>query len=194
MTDEINPFQAPAADDANRGSYAPSTSDPRVYVASGQLHARDGAELPLYCVESGVPIDESDMTTRAFYHTPAWILLLLLLNIVILLIAYFVVRKKCSVRYGLSKELRKTYRKRDIRNGLFLATGIGLMAWGGVSEIPLALVIGLVILLVALFMVMIGRRKFRLAGHDNGDFAFKGCSPKFLRVIESQMAAGYYQA
>lgn len=188
VSEEVNPFRAPPSDIPEALPYPAPTNTfglaKDFYTRDGELYVQNRTQLPMFCVESGVPITKEDMKVKEFHYCSPWVYLLLLLNLIVLLVVYFVVRKSCSVGFGLAPEIRQKYKKRFLYKCLFAAVSVTVFVVSAILEFPIGVVVGGVASLIALFLSVVGNLKFRVTGHEGGTFSFKGCSRDFLDQVE----------
>jgi uncharacterized Tic20 family protein len=121
-----------------------------------------------------------DIKRRDLYWCSPLVALLIFCNVLVLLVVYLVVRKKCSVIYGLHPSVRKRYRiailvKSIIAIVLFCA----LFPLGSLND-PMAFTIALILFIFSILAVFIGNSPLRVTKYKDGAFWIKGCSPEFL--------------
>ncbi len=173
---EMNPYASPSSPMA--------VQVPQFGVEGRALVVPTNTVLPPVCIRTNQPVSEADMVRKDFYWCPPWVALLMLVSGCVLILVYFVARKRFTITYGLSPELRKSYRKWLMAKllaviGLFFA--IPLSAG---SEIGVFIV--LVLFLVAVVSLFIGNIPLSVANHRRGLFWVKGCSAEYLARLETE--------
>ena len=179
-----NPFQSPTADcDVVLAELAGGV--PAFGLVDGKyLVVPSRTVLPPVCVRTNQPVPEDDMLSKTFDWCSPWVALLILLNVLVLIVVYFIVRKKCTLKFGLHSSIRKRYRKRVLIKSvvaIVLFIAIPFSAAGDVAALPIML---LVLFIAAIVSFFIGRSPLGVAKYRDGMFWIKGCSPEFLANIE----------
>ena len=154
------------------------------YVDGDALVVPSGTVLPPICIKTNQPVSDRDVKTQTTFWCTPWIFLLLLIGPLPLCIGYFVVRKKCSLKFGLQPQIRKRYRNRVLLKSLIafgLFFGMLFSTAYKVGEITLALAI---LFLIALIVACVGNSPISIKTYKDGAFWVKGCSPEFLRDIQ----------
>jgi hypothetical protein len=178
---EPNPYQAPA----EMQPLASSGTARQYRREEKQLVVKSGVVLPLYCVKTGEPITEEDLRTRTLTYSPSYVIILIVLSLLIGLIVYLIVRKKCTLTFGLSPRIRSKY-----RNRVLIALFVAILCVGGIFlsvklDNGMLMFASIVLMLVSLVVVLLGGSPLTAANHVNGRFWIKGCSRAFLDRIES---------
>jgi hypothetical protein len=158
-------------------------SDRSLFVDGELLVVPHLSRLPPICVRTARPVTDDDMIRQIFYWAPA-AAGFLLLAAVPGWIAYFAMRKRCTITYAMHRSVRNKYRMWFVNK--FLAM-LALLV-----SIPLAItytssawVITFVItaFFVSLIALALGNRPIRVKKHMNGKFWFAGCSPEYLAMV-----------
>ncbi len=173
-----NPYQSPT-------TVSDATRDAGGFRADGKfLVVESTAVLPPICVKTNRSVTERDMVSKQFTWCSPWWGLLILLSGLLLIIVYFLVRKKCTLTFGLDPSVKRKYRNRTlfktvIAVGLFFA--IPVVA--GTNSTP-AIAAALVLFLLAIVSLLIGNTPLSVANYRNGEFWLRGCSKEFLLMIQ----------
>lgn len=179
-----NPFAAPLADVPSlAGNFS---SVPTLRVEGNLLVVTSEVVLPPFCVKSGQPLQPNDIKRQEFYWCHPAVALLILVNIIAVMIAYYILRKKCVLTYGITPEVRWNYRK-------WLIIKIGLVI-GSVISIPLVIitestpliVIAVIFFIASVIFALVNNAVLTVSRHKNGQFWIKGCSPEFLRHVSGE--------
>jgi hypothetical protein len=163
----------------------------RIGADAGNVQAIDGrllvvtsgTVLPRRCVKTNRELSEQEMVKKDFYWASPWWALLILTGVLVYIVVYFVVRKKCTLTYGVARSVQNRYfymntLKALISIGLFI--GFFAAFASGSTTLGLILVGLFVISLIALF---IDNAPIIVRNHKDGSFWFKGCSPEFLASL-----------
>lgn len=188
---ELNPYEAPRADDV----FAPSRLPP-----TGGLR-RDGdllvtpltAVLPPRCVKCNQPMDGRRLRRKLYWHHPL-VYAALLLNVLIYLILATVLKKKAVIDVGLCARHR-ALRRRDLAIAWALAilsvaafvvgcAGLDSNANGLVLGLPL----GLVLLLAAGVWSILRCSVIRPQKIDDRQAWLRGVGREFLEQVEDDTA------
>lgn len=178
---ELNPFQAPQYNEV----LAPEISTQQQQVDGKFLVVRSGAVLPPYCVKTGLPVAETEKITRKLTWTPIYVLIVFVISRLIGIILYFVVRKRCDITYSLAPAVK---RKNKITQWsvFFIVLGcVGGIFLGSSLNSGALIFASIVLLLVALIVLLISNSHLSATKHENGKFWIKGCSPEFMKRIQS---------
>ncbi len=95
-----NPYQAPTVDASAELSTA------KVRVEGKCLVVTSGAVLPPFCVKTNTAVQQQDYQQRRLSWCPTIVGLLILLSGLMLILIYFIVRKRCTITFGLSPALQ----------------------------------------------------------------------------------------
>lgn len=160
-------------------------SERSLFVDGKRLVVPDGGRLPPICVRTAQPVTDADMVRKVFYWAPPWTALLIFFGGIIGLAAYFFLRKKCTITYGVHRSIRNKYRLRFV--GKFL-TMIALffsifLVCTYLKNSPLAITLVFVAFFVSLIALVLGNRPIGIKNHMNGKFWFTGCSPEYLAIL-----------
>jgi len=167
-----------------------SLSTHEIRVDGKYLVVRSGTVLPEFCVKSNEPISRQDFQTRTLSWCSPFIGLLILLSGLVLILAYFLVRKKCTITFGMAPEKWHGYRLR--RRITFVAAAalfFALLFAAGLDSTPLIIVV-FVLFLVAIISLFLGNSPLAITKHRNGEFWISGCSRLFLERITSESQQG----
>ena len=174
---EINPYQAPA-ETSTQAQNLPFYTDGKFLVI------RSGAVLPSRCVKTNQPIPESSLKTRDMSWAHPMIAVLVLLSPLILIIVYFIVRKTCTVTYGVHSDIRRQKRKWFwIKIALAIVLLIAMLV-ASAADSPIAIMITLLALIAAVISLFIGNSPLGISKHRSGEFWLKGCSEEFLESVQ----------
>jgi len=187
MNDLSNPYAAPDAETVM--SIDAQTNAASYYVDGKNIVVRDGAELPNYCIKSGVPLPDGKRHKKTLYWAhPAWALLILA-GLIVYAIVYLCVRKKVTLHYSLSPQVKK--KRFFISFATLLATfgGIGMAVYFMVSPVAnsdngMYIVAGFIIFFVGLVMAAVFSNFLRPKKHNDGWFTIKGVGKEFLKAIQ----------
>jgi hypothetical protein len=174
---EENPYQSPT-------TVSNATHEVGGFRADGKfLVVESIAVLPPICVKTNRPLTERDMVLKQFTWCSPWWGLLILLSGLLLIVVYFLVRKKCTLTFGLDPSVRRKYRNRALFKvvaavGLFFA----LPVVAGTNSTPaIAVVLGLFVF--SIVSLLIGNASLSVANYRSGEFWLRGCSKEFLTTI-----------
>lgn len=153
--------------------------DQLIRVENGLLVVPSGCILPAICIKTNTPVTEQDMIRRELTWCSPWVGLLFLVSGPLLILIYFVARKRCSITYGLSPEIRKRISTRSWAK--FLAMCSFLIATVVIATIDsnhwiIAAALPATFLLFLFFVValFVGNSPLRVVKHRNGMFWIKG--------------------
>ena len=174
---DTNPFQTPEtgfdATPAVRLAGLPRVDGDYLVVASGTV-------LPPVCVKTNQPVSQRDLVRKQFDWCSPWVALLLLVNLLVLLIVYFIVRKKCSLTFGLAPRIRRGYRTRMLVKIAIVIALLFAIPLSAALDSSVAIAISVVLFLVGVVSLFIGNSPLRVAKHREGMFWIKGFSPEYL--------------
>lgn len=178
---DLNPYQSPTAScdatTAERFADFPSVDGKCLVVASGTV-------LPPVCVKTNQRLSEKDLVCKRFEWCTPWVALLVLLSPLLLILAYFLVRRKCSLTYGLHPQIRKKYRKRillKIVAAIVLLLAIVLSASVDAAAVAMLFVF---LFLVSLVWLFVGNSPLSVVKYRKKMFWIKGFSDEFLATFE----------
>jgi hypothetical protein len=184
---DANPYQAPPALAEDFVTATLVDSPNRIRVEGRCLVVRSGTVLPRVCIKTDQPVSEEDMVTRSVYWCSPLVLLLLLIGLVFVLIGYFVCRRKCTLTFGLSPEVRRRYRRRTLVKWSIAGVLLAVALLGG-GVFPTEVVVILVILfIVALLVALVGNSLIAASSYRHDMFWIKGCSREFLARVQEDV-------
>lgn len=176
-----NPFQSPTLDE----SLVLASSDRLFEIDRNLLVIRSGLVLPARCVYTNQPLAESELRTKTMYYCRPWVFILLLLGGVLpFLLAYWILRKKCVIGYGVCRpeRARRFSRGVGVMFGFFMVVILfGLAAFFELSSLA---AISIVALFALLSYVVATHRALRVVRHRDGRFWIGGISPAFLVSLD----------
>lgn len=160
-----------------------ATASGRCLSMAKRLVVPDGARLPPICVRTAQPVTERDIARKIFYWAPPAMGFLVLLGVPGL-IAYFVMRKKCTVTYAVHRSIRNKYRLRFVNKLLvMIALLVSIPLVCTYSRSPLLISSVFIAFFVSLIALALGNRPIGVKNHMNGKFWFTGCSPEYLAIV-----------
>ncbi len=181
-----NPFRSPASD------LGFPDGKPFDLVQSGPMRVdgkclvvKSGVVLPLFCVKTNTPLSESNLRKKSLTWCPPYVFIFFLFCGLLSILMYFILRKQCSVTYGLSAEVRRKYRTWLIVKSLIaVALFVALPLTAGFDDTVSTAAI--VLFLVSVIAVLVGNSPLSITNHQKGEFWISGCSSEFLSRIEDQ--------
>jgi hypothetical protein len=165
--------------------YSATLADEGIDVDGKHLVVCSGAVLPPFCVKTNRPVEPEDMTCRRLTWCHPLYALLILVSGLLLIILYFVVRKRCTITFGLSPEMRRRYRNRIILKLVAVIVLFFALPAAGAANSDVAIVIVGVLFLIAVFALFLGNSPLAVTAYDNGEFWIAGCSQEFLWRLKS---------
>jgi hypothetical protein len=112
--------------------------------------------------------------------------LLILLSGLFLILVYFVVRKKCTLTFGVLPTLKQKYRNRRIfKIVTAIALFFALPFSAALDSTPVILVV-LVLFIISIVSLFFGNSPLAITKHVKGEFWITGCSKEFLATLQSQ--------
>jgi hypothetical protein len=152
----------------------------------------DKTALPPRCVRTNLPVSEREYRTWDLPCTPTWLRILMILLPAFLLFAPFVVRHRCRLKAGLSRNARYRYL-------LLKLLAIVLILWAIIAPIAFA---GFdrpdaMLIYVAAFpflfwggfiLLIMFSSPLTVIKHEGDKFWIKGCSPAFLESLKESLA------
>jgi hypothetical protein len=131
------------------------------------------ASLPRRCVRCNEPAAEPTRSRNLYWHNP-WIYLLIILNILIYALVAIIVRKKVALAPGLCAAHKKRRRLGIATAWALLLAGVALLFMGRWA------VLGMLVILLALFVTVGATRIVRANRIDAQYIRLKGCGAAFL--------------
>jgi hypothetical protein len=190
----INPYQSPATDSAF--PYGGSLDDGGLGcppVVEGKcLVVASGTILPAVCVRTNQPVSKDDLLRKQFDWCTPWVALLVLVSALLVIIAYFVLRKRCWLTFGLHPELRKKYRRRMIFKVVVVLALIAAIVLFASMDAPVGVGITIILLVVAVIALFIGNSPLKVAKYRQGRFWIKGFSEEYLASMQQYSAGVHY--
>ena len=177
---ETNPYQSPqtslAAWPDVRLAGLPAVDGEYLVVASGTV-------LPPVCVKTNQPVSEDDLVRRRFYWCTPWIAILIAASGLLLILAYFLVRRKCSLTFGLHPRVRRKYRRRILLKAVAaIALFLAIPLAAGVDSAALIMTVS-VLFLVAVVALFVGNSPLSVVKYREGMFWIRGFSGEFLANV-----------
>ena len=177
---DINPYQSPATDffsaSFERCGERPVVDGKYLVVTSGMV-------LPSVCVRTNQPVGEGDLVRKSFRWCSPWVLPLILVNPLLLLLAYFILRKKCSLTFGLHPSVRQKYRRRVLfKVAAVFATFFAVLV-SAVKGWDAAWFTSMVLGMSSVVALSIGNSPLKAVKYRQGMFWIKGFSPTFRARI-----------
>ena len=148
------------------------------------LVVASGTTLPPICVKTSQPVPESALVCRHFHWCSPWVGLLVLLSGLLLVLVYFVLRKKCTITFGLQPHLRKKYHRRMLLKVVSAIVLFFAIPFSVAIEPTVLPIITLVLFLVAIVSLFIGNAPLSVVKYRNGMFWIRGFSDDFLVFIK----------
>jgi hypothetical protein len=181
MSDESLPPRAlPPADITN--------PDQLIRIENGLLVVPSGCILPQICAKTNLPVTEQDMICRQLTWCSPWIGLLFFVSGPLLILVYFVARKRCSITFGLSPEIRRRNSQRTLVKflamfGLLIAT-VSLATVNSAQWIVAALCLTtFVLFLISVIALFVGNSPLSVVRHRNGMFWIKGFQHEYMAQL-----------
>lgn len=145
-----------------------------------------GAVLPPICVKTNRPVSQQDLVTRQYSWCSSWWAFLILVSGLLLVLVYFLVRKKCTLTFGLDPAVKRKYRLRNLAKVVaVIALFFALPFVAGTNSMP-AIVVVLLLFLGSIVALLIGNSALSVTKYRNGEFWLHGCSFEFLDGLQSQ--------
>jgi hypothetical protein len=187
-----NPYQSPKA------PVLPGPAPAQVFVDRDCLVVRSGAVLAGRCVKTNRPVSDSEIVPRNLYWSPSWIVLLILVSPLILVLAYFLVRKRCRLTFGMHSEIRRRYRRRTATALLLMIGSFLALPFLAATDFDV-LIIGMVLLFLgAISFLFVGCSPLKIIRRERDLFWVRGCSQEYLAQTAAEQAAqqsaGYPEA
>jgi hypothetical protein len=184
---EENPYAAPESVSGGPVTMSQYPTD-RFYVDGNLIMCGSPVALPAICVVTG-DTEDIVLIKRTVTWVPKWIYVTLLVGLLVLAIVYLIVRKECKTRYYLSRRLRNRKRWMIFSGFVAFFGGLFVMIVGGDSQIPQVLVpLGLVSLIGALVLFVMGQLPISAQRHERGTFWLKGFKPPFFEQLRIMYA------
>jgi hypothetical protein len=182
-----NPFRSPASD------IGFPDGKPFEVVQSGPMRVdgkflviKSGVVLPLFCVKTNAPLPESNLRKKSLTWCPHYVFVFFLFCGLLSILLYFVLRKSCSITYGLSAEVQRKYRTRLIVKSLIaVALFVALPLTAGFDETVST--VAIVLFLISVVVLLVGNSPISVTNHQKGEFWISGCSSEFLSRISGQV-------
>lgn len=186
---DTNPYQSPQTD-----CYACENRQELHLVVSANT------VLPSICIKTNQPVSQADMIRGEFYWCSPWVAILALGGPLVIP-AFFLLRKRITITYGLTPELRRKWRIWRIAKigmiGITFVTpvlalavifAIGSLAWPvGPGLIGALMIVALDVSFIALLVsIFIGNPPLTAVKHRHGLFWVKGCSAAYLARMEAE--------
>jgi hypothetical protein len=181
MIMNMDPCQSPATSSAvtrDQGSGNLPMADGKCLVVASKT------VLPPICIRTNQPVSEGDMVCRQFHWCPPWVGLLIVLSGLLLIFVYFIVRKECSLTFGLDPRLRKKYQRRVLLKVVAAIALFFAMPFSVAIDVTVLPIIALVLFLVAIVSLFVGNSPLSVAKYRNGMFWIKGFSDEFLTNVD----------
>jgi hypothetical protein len=153
----------------------------------------DKTALPLRCVKTNQPVEESEYRTWDLPWIPSWLRILMLTGVGFLFFVPFIVRRRCHLKAGLSRSawLRFFISKLVavflivgpfIPPMIFSTLRMDEWAFYSILCLPILVWVGLIILIM-------GSSPLSVAKHKGDRFWIRGCSPAFLESLRESVEA-----
>ena len=142
------------------------------------------ATLPPFCVKTNAPVESADMQRRRLSWCSPFLGLLILISGLLLIVLYFVLRKHCTLTFGLSPAVRNRYRNRRIFKGVAAIVLFFSLPVASAFDSTAVIATVLVLFLVAFISLFIGNSPLTVLKHRNGEFWISGCSRDFLSRVQ----------
>jgi uncharacterized protein YneF (UPF0154 family) len=184
---DTNPFQTPETG----FDVTPAARLPGLPRAEGDfLVVASGTVLPPLCVKTNQPVSQRDLVRKQFDWCSPWVALLILVNLLVLIIVYFIVRKRCSLTFGLAPQVRKAYRRRMLVKIAAVIALFFAIPFSAALDSNIAIVIVVVLLLAGIVALFIGNSPLRVTKYREGMFWIKGFSPEYLAGFKPGLNPG----
>jgi hypothetical protein len=158
-------------------------SERSLFVDGNLLVVPHLARLPPICVRTARPVTDDDMVRQIFYWAPSAAAILILCGLPGW-IAYYAIRKRCTITYAMHRSVRNKYRIRFVSKLLvMIALLVTIPFVGTYVASPPAVVSIVIAFFVSLVVLVLGNRPISVKNHMNGKFWFKGCSPEYLAAV-----------
>lgn len=177
---DFNPYQSPTTE------CAPALGDGSFRVEGKLLVVRSGAVLPPICVKTNQPVSPHDVVSRRLTWCSPLVALLILLSGLLLILVYFLVRRHCTLTFGLLPAVRRKYRNRRLVKSIAaIALFFALPVTAAMDSTAVTIVV-LVLFLVSIVSLFIGNSPLSVTNYRKGEFWIAGCSKDFLAGIQSR--------
>jgi hypothetical protein len=164
-------------------------TDDTIRVEQGRLVLPSGCELPQRCVVTNQPVSVADMIFTRLGYSPPWICLLLFISGPLFVVIFMATRKRCVIKYGLNRAIRKRYREWFLMKFLvscaLLASFIACFTLE--LEYPVLsrlLIVAFLLFLVSLIWLFTGNSVLTVGTVHQGMFWIQGFSPEYLARLE----------
>jgi hypothetical protein len=155
------------------------------YVEGNELVVRDGIKLPAVCVKTNQPVSIEDLTKEEFTWCSPWIALLFAVSGPLLIIAYFLVRKRCSMTYGLHPDFRARRRRRMTLKVMVAASLFIALLFLPALNNDAVIAIAVIVLIISIIAIFVGNAPLRITKHSEGRFWIRGFSPEYLATLST---------
>lgn len=149
-------------------------------VEGNKLVVRPGAVLPPFCVKTNEPVGPEDVKSKNYTWCTPLVALLFLVSGLIAIIVYFIIRKHCTITFGLSPEKRKMYRHRIIFKSIATVALFCAIPIAAANDNAPLIATVVILFIIALISLLVGNSPLTISSHRNGEFWVGGCSKEFL--------------
>ncbi len=140
--------------------------------------------LPMYCINTGVPVTSHDMQQRRItcYPKPVWTQVLSLIDIQV---PKSIFAKSCLVTYGMSPRVRKRYLRRQWASVVAMILAVIMLRYFVFLPFDVAFALCCLVFVSASLVLIFGSG-FKLldAEYQDGNFRVYGYSPLFRKALE----------
>lgn len=157
------------------------------YVDGKAIVVADKTSLPPRCIKTNQPINESEYTILNLPYKPPWLILTVLISPVILIFWPFIVRKRCRIKAGLSRSVRRRYLFVNLSAIALLLLAFVIPGYGAITESRELLVAGSIafvpLLWGAIVLLMLFKDPLKVSRYSDGLYWVEGCSPEYLKSL-----------
>lgn len=182
-----NPFRSPASDIGYPDGKPFDLADSSMMRVDGKfLVVKSGVVLPRFCVKTNAPIPESSLRKKTLTWCPPYVFAFVLLGGLIVIVAYFLVRKRCNVTYGISAQTQRKYKTRLIVKSLIaLGLFVSLPLTAGLNDTASTVMV--ILFILSIVALLLGNSPLSITKHKKGEFWISGCSKEFLARIPDEV-------
>jgi hypothetical protein len=153
------------------------------------LVIRDKTALPQRCVQTNEPVSVNEYTTWDLPYIPIWLMIVMIASPLFLVFTQFAVRRRCHLRAGLSRSVRRRFFLLKFGAAsiilLSIISPVVCITSGSTELAMLSIMLFLPLFWGGFAILILGTSPLRIVRHSSDRFWIKGCSQVFLSGLQT---------